>query len=224
MSPLIEDIALGPFTIQPTVKVRAMNNAVHLHSLFPTLVQISEITGAQALNRDLERDIYEVMKTTPNSLPEAWSCSVYTTISSGFDLFSYDSFQRLGKIIDDETLRYARSLHYDVDRFPPRITDCWVNVYKTGDAQEAHVHQNNVLSGMYYVKTPKSCGELLFHSTLADVMLDPPKTEIDDFNTDVAVISPVAGQMFLFRSSLRHSVKPNKSTEDRISIAFNLTM
>lgn len=201
-----------------------MNNAASLHYLFPTLVQISEIPDDKTLNRDLERDTYEVMYATPNSLPEAWSCSVYTTISSGFDLLNYDSFQRLGKIIGDETLKYARSLHYDVDRFPPRITDYWVNVYKTGDAQEAHVHQNNVLSGIYYVKTPKSCGDLLFHSTLADVMLDPPKTQIDDFNTEVASITPVAGQMLLFRSSLRHSVKPNRSTEDRISVAFNLTM
>lgn len=201
-----------------------MNNAVHLHSLFPTLVQISEIAGAEALNCDLERDIYEVMKTTPNSLPEAWSCNLYTTISSGNDLLRFPSFRRLGKVIGEETLCFARSLHYDVDRFPPRITDCWVNVYRPGDAQEAHLHQNNVLSGIYYVKTPESCGEMLFHSTLADVMLDPPKTKIDGFNTEVAAITPVAGQMLLFRSSLRHSVKPNRSTEDRISVAFNLTM
>lgn len=201
-----------------------MNNTTNLHSLFPTLVQISEVEGAEALNLDLEHDIYEVMKTTPNSLPEAWSCNLYTTISSGLDLLRYESFRRLGKVIGIETLNYARSLHYDVDRFPPRITDCWVNVYKGGDAQEAHVHQNNVLSGIYYVKTPEHCGELLFHSTLADVMLDPPKTLINDLNTEVAAITPVAGQMLLFRSSLRHSVKPNKSTEDRISIAFNLAM
>lgn len=201
-----------------------MNNAVHLHSLFPTLVQISEIAGAEALNRDLQCDTYEIMKATPNSLPEAWSCNLYTTISSGFDLLRYESFRRLGKVIGAETLSYARSLHYDVDRFPPRITDCWVNVYKTGDAQEAHVHQNNVLSGIYYVKTPDLCGELLFHSTLSDVMLDPPKTQIDELNTEVAAITPVAGQMVLFRSSLRHSVKPNRSTEDRISVAFNLVM
>lgn len=201
-----------------------MNNATYLHSLFPTLVQISEIADAEALNLDLERDIYEVMKTTPNSLPEAWSCNLYTTISSGFDLLGYDSFRQLGKIIGDETLSFAKYLHFDVGRFPPRITDCWVNVYRTGDAQEAHVHQNNVLSGIYYVKTPDLCGELLFHSTLSDVMLDPPKTRIDDLNTEVAAITPSAGQMLLFRSSLRHSVKPNRSTEDRISVAFNIAM
>lgn len=202
----------------------AMNNTAQLHSLFPIMVQISEIDGAKALNGDLERDIYEVMKTTPNSLPEAWSCNLYTTISSGLSLSRYKSFRRLENIVGSEARRFAASLHYDIEKFPPRLTECWINVYGTGDAQEAHVHQNNVISGIYYVKTPIGCGQLLFHSTQADIMLDPPKTKIDDLNTEVAAITPVAGQMLIFRSSLRHSVKPNKSTEDRISVAFNLTM
>lgn len=201
-----------------------MNNAAQLHSLFPTLVQISEIDSAKALNDDLECDIYDVMKTTPNSLPEAWSCNLYTTISSGVDLLRYGSFRHLAKIIDKESRRFAVSMHYDIENFPPRMTECWINVYGAGDGQEAHIHQNNVISGIYYVKAPEGCGQLMFHSTFADVMLDPPKTKIDNLNTEVAAITPVSGQMLLFRSSLRHSVKPNKSTENRISVAFNLTM
>ena len=30
--------------------------------------------------------------------------------------------------------------------------------------------------------------------------------------------------MIMFRSSLRHSVKPTRGKEERISVAFNLTM
>ena len=104
------------------------------------------------------------------------------------------------------------------------MTECWINVYGGGDAQEAHVHKNNVLSGIYYAKAPAGCGELLFHSPVADSMLEPPKTRTNDFNTPAVGITPVEGQMVLFRSWLRHSVKPNRITEDRISVAFNLTM
>ncbi len=201
-----------------------MSNKTEMYSFFPTPVQISEIAGGEALNGDLQRDIYSVMETTPNSLPEAWSCNLYTTISSDLDLLRFESFRQLEKAINDESTRFARALSYDVDKFPLRMTECWINVYRSGDAQEAHVHKNNVVSGIYYVKAPDGCGELLFHSPLADNMLEPPKTETTDFNTPAVGITPIAGQMLLFRSWLRHSVKPNRITEDRISIAFNLTM
>jgi len=202
-----------------------MANTRELHSFFPVPVQITEVEGAEALNEALQRDIYKVMETTPNSLPEAWSCNLYTTIASaGLELLEYESFQRLETAIQQEVDRFARHLSFDVDNFPPRMTECWINVYRAGDAQEAHVHKNNVISGIYYAKAPNGCGELLFHSPIADSMLEPPKTATTDYNTPAVGITPVAGQMILFRSWLRHSVKPNRINDDRISIAFNLTM
>jgi len=55
-------------------------------------------------------------------------------------------------------------------------------------------------------------------------MLEPPTTGPNNFNTPLVALQPQAGEMVLFRSWLRHSVKPTRSKEERISIAFNITM
>jgi len=40
----------------------------------------------------------------------------------------------------------------------------------------------------------------------------------------MVALKPKAGEMVMFRSWLRHSVKPTRGKEERISIAFNITM
>ncbi|MDA0998840.1 MAG: TIGR02466 family protein [Proteobacteria bacterium] len=201
-----------------------MNNARELHAMFPAAVQITEIAGAEPLNVELVAEIDRIRASVPNSLPEAWSCNLYTTIRSGLNLFDRPSFVKLRGHIMTEVGAFAASYGFDSQKFPPRITECWVNVYGQGDSQEAHIHQNNVISGIYYVAAPPGCGELLFHSPHSDSMLEPPLREVNNINLPVRAMKPAAGTMVLFRSWLRHSVKPTVGQENRISIAFNLTM
>ena len=195
-----------------------------VHHFFPVAVQSTAVDGAQDMNKQIVKEIANVRGTVPNSLPEGWSCNLYTTIASGDNLLSRPAFKQLEQHIFTEAAAFASVYALDIDRHPLRITDCWVNVYGQGDAQEAHIHQNCVSSGIYYVAAPEGCGELLFHSPQSDVMLNPPTKEANDANTPMVAYRPGAGEMLLFRSWLRHSVKPTRGREERISIAFNLTM
>jgi uncharacterized protein (TIGR02466 family) len=193
-------------------------------TLFPTVVQISEIPNAAALNKKLLDAVYEVKRTTPNSLPPTWCCHLYTTIASPIELLARAEFQELRRHIQTEAERYADGLHLDRARHPLKINECWINVYNTNDAQEIHCHTNSVISGVYYVKAPPGSSPLMFHSPMADVMLNPPSTKITELNLLAAAFEAVEGQMILFRSWLKHSVKPSTIKDDRVSIAFNITM
>ncbi len=201
-----------------------MSNARELTTMFPVGVQVTDIAGAEKLNADMIAEIGRIRGAVPNSLPEAWSCNLYTTVRSGINLFDRPVFAKLRDHIMTEGAAFANSYGFDIQRHPLRITDCWINVYGQGDSQEAHIHQNNVLSGIYYVAAPPGCGELLFHSPLSDSMLEPPLREVNGFNSGICGFKPTAGTMVFFRSWLRHSVKPTVGKEERISVAFNLTM
>lgn len=195
-----------------------------VHNFFPVAVQSTTIDGAGELNQQIVKELATVRGTVPNSLPEGWSCNLYTTIASGDNLLTRPAFKTLERHIHAEAAAFAGVYALDIERHPLRITDCWLNVYGQGDAQEAHIHQNSVISGIYYVAAPEGCGELLFHSPLSDVMLNPPTSQTNDINTPMVAYRPGAGEMLLFRSWLRHSVKPTRGKEERVSIAFNLTM
>ncbi len=200
-----------------------MNNR-GVHSFFPVAVQSSEIENAATLNKDIIAELGKVRGEIPNSLPEGWSCNLYTTIASGINLLERPAFKTLQQHIVSEVTAFAGVYALDIVNHPPRITECWVNVYGQGDSQEVHLHPNSVISGIYYVAAPEGCGELLFHAPLSDSMLSPPTTETNNINTPMVALKPRAGDMVLFRSWLRHSVKPTQGKEERISIAFNLTM
>jgi uncharacterized protein (TIGR02466 family) len=195
-----------------------------VHKFFPVAVQTSEIGDAAKLNKSIIGEITKIRGTVPNSLPEAWSCNLYTTISSGINLLDQPAFASLQQHILTEAAAFAEVYGLDFASYPPRITECWVNVYGQGDSQEAHNHANSVISGIYYVAAPEGCGELLFHAPMSDTMLEPPTTGPNNVNTPLVALQPQAGEMVLFRSWLRHSVKPTRGKEERISIAFNLTM
>lgn len=201
-----------------------MSNQRQLHQLFPVGVQITEVPGAAALNKALMADVRKVRDKVANHRPDSWSCSLYTTISSGHDLFEYDSVRKLRDHMLTEGNAFADAYGLERQKFPLRLRDCWVNVYEKGDGQDVHMHANSVVSGIYYVAAPEGSGELMFHSPMADNMYDPPKREVNALNVPTTALQPQAGTMILFRSWLRHSVKPSRGKGPRVSIAFNFGM
>jgi len=191
---------------------------------FPTVVQEIQIANFKELNKQIHSGIESLRKSQPNTLPMGWSCDLYTTIGSPTTLMQHKEFDPLGKVIMEEATKFANSLELETERHPLKFTECWLNVYSEGHAQEVHQHANAVISGIYYAKVPSGSGELLIHSPYADTMLDPPVRQANGMNITVMPITPKEGMMILFRSFVKHSVKPTRGNEERISIAFNLLM
>jgi uncharacterized protein (TIGR02466 family) len=196
-----------------------------LHYFFPTVLQASGIEGASELNRRLVDAVHQVQSEFPCAKPDTWSCDLYTTIShpSSPELLAREPFSELVPAILREATRFGRELGLKVERFPPRITDFWVNVFGTDHAQDVHRHPNSIISGIYYVQVPADAGDLVLH-TPADDELVPPVERVSPLNSATHRWTPAAGQLLLFRSWLRHSVMPNRSAEERISVAFDICL
>jgi len=195
-----------------------------LEMLFPTVIQVSEIDGAAELNARLLRSIYAIKEKEPNSKPNSWSCNVYTTIGSPLELLDLEEFKGFREIIRSKVMSYANAMKFDVVKHPPRINECWINVYSKQHSQEIHLHPNSVFSGVYYVKAPEGCAPTLFYSPMSEIMLAPPTVQNTPLNNAIFGVDATEGRMVVFRSSLRHSVLPSVIEEDRITISFNATM
>jgi uncharacterized protein (TIGR02466 family) len=78
-----------------------------------------------------------------------------------------------------------------------------------------------VISGTYYVRTPRGSPGLKFEDPrLSRMMAAPPRK--GDAASLAHVTYPVeAGQVILFESWLRHEVAANPVDAERISISFN---
>ena len=108
-----------------------------------------------------------------------------------------------------------------------KIDTMWCNINEYKDYNISHIHPNSLFSGVYYLKTPKDCGNLVFEHPCGYLEYNWNKNFIQDcvtHNSGIWKILPKKNYLFLFPSWLKHYVKPNlNKKEDRISISFNVT-
>ena len=78
----------------------------------------------------------------------------------------------------------------------------WLNINYPGSYNVDHAHAGRDKSGVFYVKTPENCGNLVFTKTDEEIV-------------------PKPGLVITFNIDTRHAVTPNFSDDTRISFAFN---
>ena len=97
-------------------------------------------------------------------------------------------------------------------KYPLEIADCWGALYTKGEHTLEHHHWPFTWSFTYYVKVSKNTTPLIFHN-----LLNPQSKEFENMP-----VYPKKGDMFIFPSTLRHSVPVQESDEERIMIAGNI--
>ena len=103
------------------------------------------------------------------------------------------------------------------------ITGCWATVLAKGAMHRVHSHPNNFLSGVYYVRVHPGADTINFHDPRSQTrIIQPPVYELTAGNTDQVVVKVMNGNLLMFPSYLEHSVDTNMSSEERISISFNV--
>ena len=114
-----------------------------------------------------------------------------------------------------------RFLKISYDAF--EITGCWVNINPSRATHKMHNHPNNYLSGVYYVQTQAEVDTINLHDLRIQTgIIRPPVTKLTVGNIDQVVVKVRPGTLLIFLSYLQHSVDSNTSTEERLSVSFNI--
>lgn len=104
-----------------------------------------------------------------------------------------------------------------------RITSLWGNIGRHTDFLHEHTHPNNYLSGIVYVTVPKDSGATSFKDPRPQARVLRPKVLRDNpLNSSEFRYVGAPGTIVMFHSWLEHSVTPNETDRDRITLAFNL--
>lgn len=101
----------------------------------------------------------------------------------------------------------------------------WFNVNGKNNYNNAHIHTGSSLSGVVYLKMPENGGRIKFDRGDNQMWSLPIETDYSKNGTadrcPAISIQPKELEYVLFPSSLQHSVEPNSSDDDRISMAIN---
>jgi uncharacterized protein (TIGR02466 family) len=105
------------------------------------------------------------------------------------------------------------------------INPIWININGKKDFNMYHEHPRSMMAGVFYIKCPPNCGELVLVNPVSSHQhyIDPLKLEkFNEFNAYSWSVEPVENKLIMFPSWVPHYTQPNLSAEDRISIAFNI--
>jgi uncharacterized protein (TIGR02466 family) len=98
----------------------------------------------------------------------------------------------------------------------------WMNFNPTGTAHHKHVHPNSIVSGVFYLRTNEKSGNFNVHrNDSLRPMIRDQITNWNQFNYEYYFFTPKTYDLYLFPSTLSHSVDPNQSAETRVSFSFN---
>jgi len=140
---------------------------------------------------------YKIQKNYPSSLKS--NIGGYQSPSNLIDI---KEFSKLTSLINNTMFSLTKTSNF-------LVTSMWLNISPPNSYNDIHTHHTSTskFSGVLYIKTPPNSGCITFSNPL----------EIDLFSK----FQPYEKSILIFHSCLPHSVEPNFSQEDRISIAFN---
>lgn len=183
----------------------------------------------QKLNRlikDVKTEAFQI--EAMDDVGYTWSLTNYkngyTSYSSQDQLHKLSStFSGLESKIRRHVQKYLERLDYQANVDDLVMTDFWVNIMYPNTIHTAHIHPHSVISGTFYVSTPKGCSGIKFEDPRLGFFMNSPEVKPGArlYNQRFLELKPQAGDIALFESWLRHEVPLNSSKEPRISVSFN---
>lgn len=180
----------------------------------------------KALNRQLLREVDDV--TQLDGAGRGWSRENYkngfTSYASANELQKFSpTFSALEKSIDAHVRKFVRALDLDLGGRALRMTNCWVNVMRENAHHGMHLHPLSVVSGTYYVQTPRGASAIKFEDPRLGLFMGAPprKENAREANRTFLSLPAEAGKVVLFESWLRHEVPAQRGTAPRVSVSFN---
>tara|TARA_R110000803_G_scaffold36765_4_gene79015 strand:+ start:1823 stop:2410 length:588 start_codon:yes stop_codon:yes gene_type:complete len=182
--------------------------------VFPTVIYVEDF-GSLEFNQYLEKNILEWQKKDKGMLK--------TNVNGWHSKDDMHLKEEYKPLVQD--LYKAQKIIYEKEKYElePILGNMWANINYSGGYNKPHVHPNSLWSGVYYIKTPENCGDLviddpkLLSKTIAPRRQEPgPKHALGEIR-----YKPIAGRLIMFPSYLNHCVELNKSDDIRISVSFN---
>ena len=197
-----------------------------VHNIFPTPVYAKQLLGSKQgeINQELY-SVYKPDKMVKNTHTYNHTSSHQVSCDDEGNMFSTNIVKetpKFAKFLEDCTLDYQRQLGMG-SPIPFAITESWFTKTTKGQHAPIHAHGNSDISGVYYLQTNGSDGELVLKNpmTCANnniiMFLNSMK-----WGEKRMPLKP--GLLLLWPAFLEHGTYVNLTPQDRVSFSFNITV
>lgn len=196
---------------------------------FPLAVYYEDLADAAAHHEAYVRHVYDALdRSASDATSAAWTGDVH-----GADrLHDDDRFAWLTEAVATHAWKYLTLLGHDVDELDIHIQRSWPVVAAPGQGVAGHSHHNAHVSAVYFVAAASGAGTLRFANASRPNEVSPGAgsgatgsyREHNPLNYGAAEYEAIAGRLLLFPAKQRHEVLLNESSNDRLSISFDLVL
>lgn len=141
--------------------------------------------------------------------------------STDVPLSEYTELVDIEKCINDSIEKFSVQIS---PNFKARLDNSWINMNDPGNYNRRHSHPISTFSGCFYVEVPENSGEVIFYKEHSAIVHYPIRLDddTDPMFYNFVTYRPQNGTILIFPSWIDHMVTENKSSQTRISIAFNI--
>jgi uncharacterized protein (TIGR02466 family) len=182
--------------------------------LFATPLFSREVADFKELNQTLLKTIYDI-KENESGIVKSNVFGWHSKTS----VLLLEECRSLKNVIDETARAIIKQLGFNIE---VGLGSSWAMINPKHASNQVHDHPNSVISGVYYVKVPNPVSLIRFYDPRTVKTFYLPETSVlNEYSSEVAAYEPKEGTFLFFPSWLKHSVAPNMSDEDRVSISFN---
>jgi uncharacterized protein (TIGR02466 family) len=186
--------------------------------LFSVPVWLRKVVDCERINEGLLRHIAALEKQEPSmkrSNVGGWH--------SLTNLHLNEDFAEIRRVIGTACAQSAESLGFNFNTHHLKFSEMWANRNGPGAYNRAHIHPNAFLSGAYYIKLAPGAGNIEFYDPVRErTMQSLPLKSGAPLSGQTLEYECEVGSLIIFPAWLQHAVCANTSSEDRISISFNM--
>ena len=183
----------------------------NIHALFAMPVYITK----------LKREFTSEENKFTNKIKSGCHKNIGNNTSNNSNVINSKPFISLRKELNEIVRDYFDKIICPSNNIKPYITQSWLNYTDTNQYHHVHSHPNSLVSGILYIDADKDNDKVKFYSNKYS-MIDIETENFNSFNTTSWWFPVETGQVFLFPSSLTHSVETKQGENTRISLAFNV--
>jgi len=194
---------------------------------FPTPIFFKDLKEGDDINKKLIPLLYDWKKRDEKGIIRSNKSGWHSAV----DMHQRQEYKFIVKEIFEFVSEVFKMEKYHSKSYPV-CDNMWANINQKYSYNRSHNHPGCLISGVYYVKTPKNCGRIHFSDPKSLALQISPIIENTRERQKKGSLShqwrevnyePIAGRIILFPSYLIHEVEQNlnEEDEDRISLSFN---
>src|SRR5262245_41502083 len=219
MKPATDAVPAAPPSVTPERSRSARGSRV---DWFPTSIWRFNVPNHEALNEELMQLIQKERNADPAGMSGRSSVLGWHSTDK---LHRHPEMQPFVAILEDDVAEVAACYNIDPSQASLELATCWAMVNGKLASGVVHCHPNSFLSGVYYVNTTDSTGDIFFQDPRQGPSMSLcPVKEHTPWTIRQVSYRPVSGGLLIFPSWLYHGVEPNMSDALRVSISFNFRL